>query len=114
MIVKVKRKFSERWARQFVKQFNGIKCVLSGYFVSTTALEDFMLETYDYVFAIAKAARVKPAAVAKILMNKSEAAEWSAKIVEELAKLTVKAEKKANNPATKPKKAKKKVAKKKK
>lgn len=112
-MLKTKKKFSERWVNQFVKRFEGIKTLLHGTFVCHEKLQDAMIETYDYLFALAKAAKVTPKAFAKLIVDTEKLHEYSNKLVEEIVAMHNKAIAKIEADATKAKAKAEKVAKKK-
>jgi hypothetical protein len=91
-MIKVKKTFSERWMKRLSDNFESIKESLHNTFVCHDKLDDAMMETYDYLFTIAKSAKVTPKAFAKMLANKEALYEYSNKVVIDIIDMKEKAE----------------------
>lgn len=89
-MIKTKKKFSERWLTQFAKRFNGIRTLLSAHFIShdevNEKFEKFTMETYEYLFSIAMAAKVTPKQMAKFVDDGDKHFDYVGKLFEEISK----------------------------
>lgn len=97
----VKKTFSERWIKRLSDNFEDIKEVLHSTFVCHDKLHDAMMETYDYMFTIAKSAKVTPAAFAKALADKDALSKYSEKVVGAIVSINEKAQAKLAKEAEK-------------
>ena len=85
-----KKTFSERWITRFVRNYPNILKLFGQTFACKHELEEAVLETYDYIFAIAKAAKVQPKTIAKLLTDKQALHDYSGKVIDAQMDLHIK------------------------